>query len=64
MPRYEARRGSLCGASSTFWSLVIACTVVMNPCTMPKDSCNTLTIGATQFVVQDALEMTWCLRGS
>jgi hypothetical protein len=27
-PAARARRGSLCGASSTFWSLVYACTVV------------------------------------
>ena len=29
---------------------------------MPKLSCSTLAIGATQFVVQDALEMMLCAR--
>ena len=31
---------------------------------MPKDSCNTLAIGATQLVVQEALESTLCCEGS
>ena len=60
----RARRGSLCGASSTFWSFVYACTVVMKPRSMPNASCSTFTIGATQFVVHDALEITRCNVGS
>ena len=31
---------------------------------MPKPSCRTLTIGATQLVVHEALEITWCRAGS
>ena len=31
---------------------------------MPNASCMTLTTGARQFVVQEALEMTWCFAGS
>ena len=38
--------------------------VVMNPRSTPNASCSTLTIGATQFVVQDAFEITSCLSGS
>ena len=36
----------------------------MMPLTMPKVSCRTLTTGARQFVVQQALEMTLCLAAS
>src|SRR6516165_6464551 len=36
----------------------------MNPRTIPKLSCSTLAIGATQFVVHDALEMMSCRAGS
>ena len=36
----------------------------MKPCTKPKLSRITLTTGTRQFVVQLALEMTWCLAGS
>ena len=46
------------------WSLVYACTVVMRPCSMPNASCSTLAIGARQFVVHDAFEMTVCCVGS
>ena len=38
--------------------------VVIRPLTMPKLSSSTLAIGATQFVVQEALEMMWCGSGS
>jgi hypothetical protein len=58
-----ARLASLCGPSNTFWSLVYACTVVMKARSIPKASCSTFTIGATQLVVQEALEMTKCLSG-
>ena len=30
---------------------------------MPNASSSTFAIGARQFVVQDAFEITWCLRG-
>src|SRR5581483_1068605 len=36
----------------------------MMPETMPKVSCSTLTMGARQFVVQEALEITLCLAAS
>ena len=45
------------------WSFVYACTVVMNPCSMPKASSSTFAIGATQLVVHEAFEITWCARG-
>src|SRR6266568_2120659 len=38
--------------------------VVIRPLTMPKLSSSTLAIGATQFVVQEALDRTWCAAGS
>src|ERR1700757_5074434 len=38
--------------------------VVIVPLMILKLSCTTLAIGARQFVVQDALEMMWCLAGS
>src|SRR5690349_11161118 len=60
----RARRRSLCGPSCRFWSWVYACTVVIRPLTMPKLSRSTLAIGATQFVVQEALEMIVCASGS
>ena len=31
---------------------------------MPSSSESGLAIGARQFVVHDALEMTWCVAGS
>src|SRR5215475_13687893 len=46
------------GPSTVFWVAVIACTVVIRPSTMPNLSCTTLARGATQFVVQEALETT------
>merc|ERR1711988_942788 len=46
------------GPSTTSWVAVIACTVVINPSTMPKVSCTTLVRGARQLVVQEALETT------
>ena len=36
----------------------------MKPASMPKVSLSTLATGARQLVVQEALEMTWCLAGS
>src|SRR5262245_66239174 len=36
----------------------------MNPCTRPQLSRMTLTTGTRQFVVQEALESTWCFAGS
>src|SRR6516225_9196966 len=38
--------------------------VVIRPLTMPKLSASTLAIGATQFVVHEALEITSCCAGS
>src|SRR6516165_4739493 len=38
--------------------------VVIEPLTILKFSCTTLTAGAKQFVVQEALEITSCLAGS
>src|SRR5580693_1321577 len=38
--------------------------VVIRPLTMPKFSSSTLAIGATQLVVQEALEMISCAAGS
>ncbi len=60
----RARRRSECGPSSSIWSPVYACTVVMNPRTRPNSSFRTFAIGATQFVVQEALETMSCRRGS
>jgi len=36
----------------------------MKPCTTPNVSFSTLTMGATQLVVQDAFEITSCRAGS
>src|SRR5689334_12895814 len=38
--------------------------VVIVPLWMRKLSCTTFAIGARQFVVQEALEITWCFDGS
>ena len=38
--------------------------VVIRPRSMVNVSLRTLAIGARQFVVQDALEMMWCVAGS
>ena len=56
----RARRRSLCGPSTSDWSPVYACTVVMRPCFTPNASSSTLMRGTKQFVVQLAFEMTWC----
>ena len=56
----RARRRSLCGRSRMFWSFVYAWIVVMKPCSTVNASCSTFAIGATQFVVQEALETMWC----
>src|SRR5580704_11060318 len=53
----RARRLSSWGASRMTWSLVYACTVVMNPVSMPKESLSTLATTARQLVVHDAFEM-------
>src|SRR6188768_1386810 len=60
----RARRRSLCGRSSSCWSLVYEWQVVIHPFLMPKDSCSTLASGARQLVVHDALERMWCDLGS
>ena len=60
----RARRRSLCGRSRSCWSLVYACTVVIQPFRMPYFSCSTFATGARQFVVHDAFEMIWCFAGS
>ena len=36
----------------------------MKPCSIPKASFSTFASGATQFVVHDAFEITWCAAGS
>ena len=54
----RARRRSLCGRSSRFWSFVYACTVVIRARSIPKESSSTFARGTTQFVVQDAFEIT------
>src|SRR5699024_8186901 len=53
-PQARARRKSLCELSKLTLSLVYACTVVINPFTIPHSSSITLATGAKQFVVQDA----------
>ena len=53
----RARRRSLCGRSSRFWSLVYEWMVVIHPLRMPNRSCTTLASGARQLVVHDAFEM-------
>ncbi len=50
------RRRSLCGTSASRWSFVYACTVVMNPCSIPNSSSRTIASGARQFVVHEAFE--------
>ena len=60
----RARRRSLWGPSRTTWSLVNACTVVIKPVSMPKESLRTLATGARQLVVHEALERMLCLAGS
>ena len=42
--------------STVAWLAVAACTVVIKPRLMPHLSFNTLTTGAKQLVVQEALE--------
>ena len=60
----RARRRSLCGRSRICWSFVYAWIVVMKPDSTPASSCSTFAIGATQLVVQDALETMLCAVGS
>ena len=60
----RARRRSLCGRSSRFWSFVYEWIVVIHPLRMPNRSWITLATGARQLVVHDALEMMWCVDGS
>ena len=45
------------GPSTVLCVAVAACTVVIRPRLMPKESCNTFARGAKQLVVQDALEI-------
>ncbi len=54
----RARRRSLWNTSVSTWSFVYECTVVIRPRTMPIESCSTFAIGARQFVVHDAFEIT------
>ena len=63
-PAARARRRSLCGRSSSFWSFVYEWTVVIQPRRRPKLSCSTLATGARQLVVHDAFEMILCRAGS
>ncbi len=60
----RARRRSLCGRSSRFWSFVYACTVVMSPLTTSNASSITFTIGTKQFVVHEAFDTTTWWTGS
>mmetsp|Transcript_22242 Transcript_22242/g.48867 ORF Transcript_22242/g.48867 Transcript_22242/m.48867 type:complete len:316 (-) Transcript_22242:3-950(-) len=63
----RARRRSdflLLQASTNVWVLVTLCTVVMQPCLIPRFSLMTLTTGARQFVVQEAAVTMWFLAGS
>jgi hypothetical protein len=60
----RARRRSLCGRSRICWSFVYAWIVVMKPCSIPNASSSTFAIGATQFVVHEAFEITLCWAGS
>src|SRR4051812_37108671 len=48
---------SLWNTSDNTWSFVYEWIVVIEPCTMPKLSFNTLAIGARQLVVHDALQI-------
>ncbi len=63
-PALRARRRSLWTTSSTFWSLVYEWTVVISPCSMPKQSQITLAGSASPLVVHEALLMMWCCSGS
>ena len=45
------------------WSFVYAWIVVMKPCSIVNSSCSTLASGATQLVVHEAFEITWCAPG-
>ncbi len=56
--------GSLCARSNILWVVVYEWIVVINPFTIPNLSCNTLTGGARQFVVQEALEIMWWISVS
>mmetsp|Transcript_2043 Transcript_2043/g.4924 ORF Transcript_2043/g.4924 Transcript_2043/m.4924 type:complete len:264 (-) Transcript_2043:111-902(-) len=53
----RARRMSRCDASRMRWSPVYECVVVIVPLTIPNLSSSTLTNGARQLVVHEALEM-------
>ncbi len=64
MAAARARRRSLWGPSTSIWSPVYACTVVMRPFSTPNASSSTLTMGTKQLVVQDAFETTKCFEGS
>ena len=64
IPAARARRKSECGASTSVCVFVTSCSVVIAPCSMPIPSCITLTTGARQFVVHDALVSNRCFAGS
>ena len=59
----RARRGSVCGRSRIFWSFVKAWVVVIKPCFTPNLSWRTLTTGARQLVVHEALLIIRCFAG-
>jgi len=44
--------------------IVLECSVVIAPCSIPMPSCITLTTGARQLVVHDALVSNRCFAGS
>ena len=50
--------------SSSCCSVVYAWIVVMKPDSIPNSSRSTFAIGATEFVVHDALETMLCWSGS
>src|SRR5271166_585400 len=50
------RQSLLDGPSTVFCVAVAACTVVIRPRLIPKESCKTLATGANALVVQDAAE--------
>ncbi len=60
----RARRRSLCGQVEDALVVRVRVHVVMKPCSMPNASSSTLAIGATQFVVHEAFEITWWFAGS
>ena len=59
-----ARRRSEWGPSTSDWSPVYACTVVIRPFSTPKASSRTFTMGTKQLVVHEAFDTTVWAAGS